>query len=661
MVDVTQIVKYLQNLHLLYVEDNSDARESTLMILNEFFEHITIAEDGQDGFEKFKENNIDLIITDINMPRLDGLGMIAKIRELDSKVSILVLSAYNESGFFMESIKLDVDGYLLKPVDMQQFLAMLDKVTQKIKLAQEVQTTTNLLNQYKEITDKSSIISIVDTNNTITYVNDAFCQICGCTQNELIGVDYDSILRYKQPEEIRANIIKTTRINKQIWQGVIKFIAKNSQLYYFKTTIKPIVDENGEIIEYITLRDDITEVMNPKKQLNDAISNAKNPVIVYMKLEDFKTLEEFYDNTTVEEIQDKITLFLEEHLPSACKFDKVYQLGNGEYALTSEKEVCLRDKEGFIKHLETYQNTIRDSVVDIKGIDYDMSMMLSIVYDDNQILESAKLGIRELLRTKQNFIIANNLAKKEYEKAHKNMQTIAMIKTAINNLKIVSYFQPIINNKTQKIEKYESLVRLIDDNGKILSPFFFLDIAKKGRYYSQITNIVLTNSLKALENTNMDISINLSAVDIELEPTRKKIFELLDKYKQYSSRIVIELLEDEGIKDFELLKTFISTVKSKGIKIAIDDFGAGYSNFERLLDYQPDILKIDGCLIRDIDTNSYSLSVVKTIVQFAKEQNIKTVGEFVENEKIYTILNELGVDYSQGYYFGKPQALDTLQ
>ncbi len=94
-----------------------------------------------------------------------------------------------------------------------------------------------------------------------------------------------------------------------------------------------------------------------------------------------------------------------------------------------------------------------------------------------------------------------------------------------------------------------------------------------------------------------------------------------------------------------------------GVKIAIDDFGAGYSNFERLLDYQPDILKIDACLVKNIVTDTYSKDVVQTIVSFAKAQGIKTVAEYVESEAIYDIVKEMGVDYSQGYYFGKPDAL----
>jgi EAL domain-containing protein (putative c-di-GMP-specific phosphodiesterase class I) len=198
---------------------------------------------------------------------------------------------------------------------------------------------------------------------------------------------------------------------------------------------------------------------------------------------------------------------------------------------------------------------------------------------------------------------------------------------------------------------------LINEDGKVLSPYFFLEIAKKSSQYLQITNIVLEHSFSMLRNCNFDISINLSALDIEQKSTRKKVLELLDQHKEMSSRVVFELLEDESVKDLNIVKQFITDVKSYGVKIAIDDFGAGYSNYERLLEYQPDILKIDGCLIRDIETNCYSLSVVKSIVTFAKEQKIQTIAEFIENEEIYNIVKDLGVDFSQGYYFGKPIAL----
>ncbi|MEA2018909.1 MAG: EAL domain-containing protein [Campylobacterota bacterium] len=666
MNNIDEIIKYSKKLKLLYVEDNEEARESTVVILEEFFDDITVAVNGEDGLEQFKEKKaniakesktFDLIITDINMPKLNGLEMIEQIRDIDKDIPILVLSAYNGSGFFMESIKLGVDGYLLKPIDINQFLGALNKITSKLILKDNSDKNLHFLKEYSEATNSSSIVSKTDTNGIITYANDEFCKISEYSRDELIGQKHNIVRDPDMAEEIFQELWNTIQNKKQIWKGQIKNRSKSGNIYYVNATIKPILDIDNNIVEYIALRDDITEIMNPKKQLQDAIKNYKDPVIIYMKLEDFNTLEDFYDNDTVEKIEDKVKIYLENNIPDAFIFDKVYQLDHGEYAIVNEKSICMPNINSFLSKLKTYQEKIKDNSVDIFDINYDMSMIVSLVFEDDYRLESAKLGIKKLIKTKNNFIVANNFSKLEHDIALKNIETITMIKNAINSNNIISHFQPIINNTTKEVEKYESLVRLVDEDGKVLSPFFFLETAKKGKYYSAITQIVLDNSFDALKNTKKDITINLSALDIEQRVIRTKIFNLLDDNKQYNSRITFELLEDESVKDFETIKTFITDVKKLGVKIAVDDFGAGYSNFERLLDYQPDILKIDGCLIRDIETNSYSLSVVKTIVAFAKEQGIQTVAEFIENESIFNIVNEIGVDYSQGYYFGKPNPL----
>jgi len=655
--NIENIMKYSKNLKLLYVEDNKEARESTVLVLEEFFDNIIIAIDGKDGYDKFQENKIDVIITDINMPRLNGLEMTAKIKELDSDIPILILSAYNESEFFMDSIKIGIEGYLLKPIDIEQFMSVLSKVTQRLKLAEEAENNLHFLKEYEEITNRSSIVSKTDLKGIITFANDKFCQISEYTKEELIGENHNIVRHPDMPKEAFADMWNTIKNKKEVWQGVVRNLSKSGKSYYVEATVKPILDKHNNILEYIALRNDIGDIMNPKKQLLDAIKNSKEPLVIYLKLEDFASLEDLYGSDSIEEIQDIVKDYLEENLPKECKFEKVYQLGNGEYVVVYEKTLCIKEKDKFISQLRLFQEKTKKHIINFYNIEYNMMMMISLAYEGEQVLESSKLGIKKLLKTKQDFIISNNFAKIEQKKAKENIETILMIKKAINNLKIVSYFQPIINNKTQKVEKYESLVRLIGEDDEVLAPFFFLDVAKRGRYYSQITTIVLNNSFNTLKNIDTDITINLSALDIESEDTRKMIFKLLEENSENASRVVVELLEDENIKKFDTIDTFIQDIKRLGVKIAIDDFGAGYSNFERLLCYQPDILKIDGCLIRDIETNDYSLSVVKTIVDFAKRQGIKTVAEFVENEQIFNILKDLGVDYSQGYYFGKPEPL----
>ncbi|WP_295002760.1 EAL domain-containing protein [Sulfurimonas sp.] len=660
---MSDIIKFSKTLKLLYVEDHREARDAMLQVLNEFFDDITIAFDGEDGLDKFQSNKIDLIITDVNMPKMDGLLMVEKIRSTtttNTKIPVIVLSAFNETDYFLQSIRIGVEGYLLKPIELAQFMNILNKVVSRLMLVEESRKNENILKQYKEITDKSSIVSIIGVDGKIKYANDAFYAMSEYTKEEVIGTPYNSIENYSGGKVVGETIFNTLLVQKEIWQGILQFTSKNGKVNYLKTTIKPITDKENSIVEFIVLRDNITEIMNPKKQLLDAIKNLKEPVVVYIKIEEFHTIEEFYDHETVEKIQDKTKKYLQDAIKGYCNISKVYKLGNGEYAMTSEKALCMPQKKAFISKLKEFQALTRNNKVNIGVVDYDISIIISVAFENDNIFQSAKLGINELLKSKQNFIIANDYARKEHDKAEKNMQTISMVKEAIDNNRIVSYYQAIIDNKTQKAVKYESLVRLIKDDGEVLSPYFFLDVAKRGKYYSQITDIVLINSFNALKYTDTDISINLSAIDIEKESTRVTIFNLLSQNSEKSHRVVFELLEDESVKNMQTMKEFIRDVKKFGVKIAIDDFGTGYSNFERLLDYQPDILKIDGSLVKNIVTDPYSLNVLETIITFAKKEKLQVIAEFVENEEIFNIINALGIDFSQGYYFAKPEPLESI-
>lgn len=657
MIDIDKVLQYSQQLKLLYVEDNDDSREMTSMVLGDFFQEIITAVDGFDGLEKYKNNHIDVILTDINMPELNGLQMIEKIREIDEDIPILVLSAYNEDDYFVDSIKLGVDGYLFKPIDIDQLISTIARIIKKHQYMNEAKKYFHLLKEYQKATNASSIVSKTDKKGIITFVNDKFCKISGYSREELIGKDHNIVRHPDNPEYIFKDMWHTIKDKKEIWKGIVRNKTKDDKSFYVDSVVMPVLSIEGEILEYISLSNDITDIMNPAKQLNDAVKNAKEPILIYLKLDNFSIIEEFYDHETIEKIEEKTAFAIQETFSKAYNFEKVYRLGNGEFAFIIEKSLYFKDEKSFVDNIKKYQSLLNDRTIYLKDIKYDISIVISLAYKKDKILESVKLGIKELLSLGQNIIVANDLAAKAQENAKNNIKIISLIKYAIENSKIVSYFQPIVNNKTKKVEKLESLVRLIDKNSQVLLPSFFLDIAKKSNYYAQITYKVLENSFAMLEICDNEISINISVADIKQSWTREKILIFLENYKDMAHRVVFEILEDENIKDFNLIENFIVEVKKRGAKIAIDDFGAGYSNYERLLKYQPDILKINGTLIKDIDKNEYSFSIVKSIVTFTKEQNIKTVAKFVENEAIYNIVKNIGIEYSQGYYFGKPLSI----
>ena len=652
----------MKDLKLLLVEDDLFSQEMMQIMLSELFDTIFVASDGEEGLQTYsdKDSEIDIIVTDIGMPKMNGFEMIQEIRKKNKKIPILILSAHSDSASLLKAIKYEINGYITKPIQSELMQKELKKVATTIHLEKELEEKQHLLQEYQNVVDKSSIVSKTDIKGLITYVNQNFCDVSEYSKEELLGNAHSIVRHPDNTAEFYTAIWHTIKDEKKIWKGVIKNRAKSGKSYYVKSTIKPILDTCGEIVEFIALREDITEIMHPVKQLADTINSMKNPLLVYMKLDEFNIIKELFDMKTIEEIEDKLSYIIQEKFPKEYNVKKIYQLDNGEFALVLKRENILNDFSMFMYEVKKFQKSIQNEVIELGDFAYDVALNISISYVNEHLIENAVLGIKHLQETKNSLIIANDLVIKENENIQKNMQTLSMIKTAINRGNIISYFQAIIDNKTQTISKYESLVRLVNEEGKIISPFFFLDTAKKGKYYTQITQIVLLNSFKALQIIDKDISINLSAIDIELESVREEIFLLLEKYRADAHRVVFELLEDESVKDLSLIHSFITKVKGYGVKIAIDDFGSGYSNFERLLEYQPDILKIDGSLIKNIVDDSYSLSIVKTIVSFAKEQKLQIVAEFVENEAIYNRLNHLEIDFSQGYYFAQPKALEEL-
>ena len=138
---IEEIIKYTKKLTLLYVEDEVDSRVITSSILSDFFDDIIVAHNGKDGLEKYIEysrsSKIDLIITDLNMPILNGLDMIKKIKEIDSRITIVILSALSEAKYFIESIRQNVKGYVQKPLDLDKFIDVLECVKIDLQFKEE--------------------------------------------------------------------------------------------------------------------------------------------------------------------------------------------------------------------------------------------------------------------------------------------------------------------------------------------------------------------------------------------------------------------------------------------------------------------------------------------------------------------------------------------
>lgn len=661
---INEIFIVSKTLNVLYISKEKEENEPFLSYLEDRFKKVICTNDANEAIDIFLNNKISILVTDIDISPFSGFELIENILNINKHVLSIIYTQIQSHEHFLKTIELGIDGYLLKPFKKEDFKKILTKSIEKCKVKQEnkkIRKNFELLTQYQELVDKSTIISKTNPSGVITYVNDNFCKVSEYEKEELIGKNHNIVKHPDNSKELFADLWNTIKNEKQEWHGIIKNLTKSGKPYYVKTTIKPILDSKNNIIEYISARSNVSAIMSDKKHLIDRIEDNNLSLLVLIQIEEFEMLDKFYNIETVNKIEKTFGYNILSCLPSGFIFENIYNIGNGRFALLTDFFTYSRSEQNINEYLKNFVKNVKDSAFEIDDIEYDFNIVISYSFGKEHLFEDAKCGLDDAVKEKGLIKYANDLSIKEHIEAKKNIEVMKMVKIALDNYKIISYFQPIINNKTKEIEKYESLVRLVDEKGKVLSPFMFLDISKKGSYYTRITHRVLENSFKMLSFIATKLSINLSSLDIEREDTRELLYDLLDTHKNDAHRIVFELLEDEDVKDFDVIKSFIKKVKQMGVQIAIDDFGSGYSNFERLLDFEPDILKIDGTLVKNIVENKYSKSVIETIVSFAKKQNIVTIAEYVENEEIFNILNDLGVDYSQGYYFGKPENMSTNQ
>ena len=656
-----ETTSFCKTLNLLYVVKDKNNKNNNLEYFENFFKEVVFIDNGLEALKEFGKNKFSIVMTDIDILELNGFELIERIKNINKDIVTIIYSSNDDKNSFLKTIQLKIDGYLIPPFSENNFLEILYKsianCREKKEKINKQKENFRIQKQFTDLVDKSSIISKTDKNGIITYVNENFCKTSEYSKEELIGKTHNLVRYPDNPKEVYKDLWNTIKNKKIEWSGVIKNLSKSGKTYYIKTTIKPILDANGQILEYVSVRSNVNTIMSDKKHLIDKIESNNLFLLILIQIEDFEILDRFYNILTVDKIEKMFAFNMLSYLPNAYVFENIYNIGNGRYALLADFFDFASSETNIIEYLETFVKNIRKSILIVDEIEYDLNIIVSYSFGKEHLYEDAKCGLDEAINKKMLIKYANDSSIHDHIEAKKNMEVIKMVKIALDNYKIVSYFQPIINNKTRIIEKYESLVRLVDEEGNVLSPYAFLDISKKGSYYNKITHRVLENSFKILEHITTKISINLSSLDIEKEETRDILYELLERYSSDTSRIVFELLEDESVKDFAVIKRFIQKVKKLGVMIAIDDFGAGYSNFERLLEFEPDILKIDGSLIKNIANDVYSRNIVETIVSFAKKQNIITIAEFVENEEIFNILYNLGVDYSQGYYFGEPKKI----
>lgn len=566
---IEEIKNITKNLNILLVEDDLSVLTITAKTLEIFFPNLDTAVNGLEALEKFKSTKYDIVITDLAMPKMDGIEMIKQMKLIDPNLDVIIFSAMNNPKAIVESLRLGIDGYLFKPLVFDKFIEIMKNVLNKEVVKTKLSNyNTMLLDQYDKKTQ-----ALID----------------GLYQDKITSLGSLSLL--------------------------------------------------------------MTELENLDKFVS--------PVIILLNIDHFKVYNQLYGIDKGNEILIRFGEILKQF-----NQNRTYNL----FRINADEFVLL-DKIEYMD-IEKYENDMEelfslDLSFHIDGIEekIELEITAGISFSSTEPLKKANMALFEARKRGRNFIgFSYDI---DYtEELQSNLFWRQEIKDAINEKRVVAFYQPIVD-RDKHIVQYESLIRIkkLNENGQwdYLVPEEFLDLSIMTKQYLKLTKFMIETTMRKMKEANVAISINLTYQDIKNNDIYGALKENIRKFHledmaelDISNNVIFEILEHEGIDCYKSFVDFIKEFKEMGVRIALDDFGTGFSNFSHITTLTPDFIKIDGALIKNIHNDEKSYNLVNAIVKFAQQLNIKTIAEHVHSEEIFNMVYDLGIDKFQGYYFGAP-------
>ncbi len=411
-------------------------------------------------------------------------------------------------------------------------------------------------------------------------------------------------------------------------------------------------------LHYALHHDKLTNLKN-KNALIEDLKKSNFSYLLIVDIDSFQTYNDLYGFSGGNKIIKSFSKLLINNFDQDS-YD-IYRFHNDQFVFRSKKNQT--QSSNFDHEIKNIFQTIKLFKIDTDYIDdkIEVDITAGIAIQKEFAIERATMALNYAKKYKKQYQIYNKIID-SVEKSKDTNFWNKEIKKAITDDKIIPVYQPIVNSAGETI-KHEALMRLLTYNEgkeKLISPYLFLDIAIKTKQYFDLTQIMIEKSFSDMSLHGGDFSINLSYEDIINSITIKMLKEQIIKHK-VGKALIIEIVENENIDNYDSVKRFINEFKELGVRIAIDDFGAGFSNYLHVLELNPNYLKIDGSLIKNINNSKKSYQLVKSITSLSKSLNIITIAEYVHSKEVFEICKELEIDEFQGFYFSQPVKIEEIE
>jgi len=430
----------LKRLKILYVEDDVTIRTELSQLLSNFFETVFIAENGKEGLSVYLKNKdeIDIILSDINMPKLSGIDMIKEVRKIDTKIPVFFVTGYFDNDFLTEAIKLKIYEYIVKPIDIRDLLSLMNDLAEVLYQDFLMTQKNQELEKYKEVTDLNNIVIETDVHMKIVKVNDLCCKISGFTKEELIGKDFNFL---KHPDNSNDLYIKmySEVLNNKPWKGNLKNRTKFNGIFFTECYMITTLSDSGVVNSVISIQKDITEELNKKRQIQRALMKDKSEIFIKSKegnAEQYAIINELKINleNTNEELK-KAQVSVEKYIYAIEK----YSIENRN--LKSELFSYKRDAQKYNNSLKMAKENI-ELKLDLKRL-------------KNIIEENDKRFLKDKKQIEVNFQMQLDEISEKYRKISEKFEAIESDDVLVQKLE---YWKEKANNESKRVENLEKQI-----------------------------------------------------------------------------------------------------------------------------------------------------------------------------------------------------------
>ncbi len=382
------------NMNVLVIDDSMFMCKQIQKILDVRNYNSITALNAEDGLVALTNHNLNLVVLDMELPDKHGLELLSEIREKDEfcHIPIIIVSGNNDPELIRDCLKSGASDFITKPFNIEEFILKVDLSVENNRKHTEILCKQKMLDEYKSAVDDSTIVSKTDTKGIITFVNDKFCEISGYTKEELIGKNHNLVRHPDMDSEIFKEMWETIKA-KKVWSGVVKNLRKDGAAYYVQSTINPIVDYDGSIVEYIGIRTDITELEQIKEELknNLNISN-KNFSHAYKTSQEYQKAIDASNILSRADINGNIT-YVNDMFCEISGYTKEELLGKNHNIVKSSKtsKKVYKDMWDTITSKKVWHGQLQNRAKD--GSKYYVESTIVPILDENENIVEY-LGIR---------------------------------------------------------------------------------------------------------------------------------------------------------------------------------------------------------------------------------------------------------------------------